>query len=304
MQLADVGVVVVTYASSSTVAATLQALPLAQLAGTVVVDNDSPDDTVAVVEGLALPNLRVVRQANTGFGAGCNRGAAELPAAASLVLFLNPDAVLLADDLERLVAYLRDRERCAVVGPLVRHGGEPSYSAGRLATLATEVRPLLPAPLSSLGPKRRLPPSYAVSGRVGYVEGACFLVRRQALLEARGFDEGYFLYFEEMDLAQRLGRLGWEVHLCAEAQVEHAIGVSRTVLPLEGRPHLVRSSVRYLARWRGLTAARTWVAAARVSWALRERTGRLGAEDRQAAVAAAREALSHASSPPGRAAAG
>lgn len=298
--LSDVGVVVVTYASASTIRSTLEALPLDRLAGLVVVDNASPDDTVAAVEGMRLPGVRLVQQANTGFGAGCNRGASELPAQAELVLFLNPDAVLAGEDLERLVAYLRQRPACAVVGPRVRHGGEPSYSAGRLATLATEVRPLLPDPLSRIGPRRRLPPAHSTSGPVGYVEGACFLVRREVLQRLGGFDEEYFLYFEELDLAQRVARSGLEVHLCAEAAVEHTIGVSRELLPMSGRPHLVASSVRYLARWQGPRAARAYVRVARASWALRSWTGRLDAEERRAAVQAAREALSHAPSPAAR----
>ena len=288
--LSDVGVVVVTYASATTVLDTLRALPLDRLGGVVVVDNDSPDATVEVVTGARLPGVRLVRQPNAGFGAGCNRGVAELPDVAS-VLFLNPDAVLSTADLETLVTYLDDRPRCAVVGPRVRSGGEPSYSAGRLATLATELRPLLPHPLSAVGPHRRLPPDYDRSGPVGYVEGACFLVRRDALVAVGGFDERYFLYFEEMDLGRRLARAGWEVHLCADAVVDHAIGVSRAELPFAGRPHLVRSCVRYLADWEGRRAARAWVTAARASWALRERLGRLPAEERRAGEAAALEAL-------------
>ena len=289
----DVGVVVVTYASASTVAGTVTALPIARLADLVVVDNDSPDDTVRVVEALGV---RVVQQHNAGFGGGCNRGVAELSPAAELVLFLNPDAVLQEADLVRLVEHLRAHPRCAVVGPRVVHAGEPSYSAGSLATLTSELRPLLPAPLSGLWASRRLPVTHAVTGPVGYVEGACFLVRRQVLADVGGFDERYFLYFEEMDLGRRLAEAGHEVHLCADAVVEHEIGVSRVGLPFAGHPHLVRSCVRYLARWRGRGAARTWVLAARLSWALRERVGRLDSGERRAASQAARDglrALSH-----------
>ena len=291
MQLADVGVVVVTHASATTVAAALRALPLGELAGTVVVDNASPDGTAELVEALGLPGVLVVRQANTGFGAGCDRGVRELPGAPPLVLFLNPDAVLAEPDLRLLAQWLADHPSCAVVGPRVFTGGQPSWSAGSLATLRSELRPLLPEALSRLGRPRRLPPEHAVSGPVGYVEGACFLVRRSALEHVGGMDGSYFLYFEEMDLAQRLRRHGWQVHLCAEARVEHAIGVSREVLPFAGRPHLVASCVRYLARWEGSAAARTWVLAARASWALRVRTGRLDPADARAAARAARGVL-------------
>jgi GT2 family glycosyltransferase len=132
---------------------------------------------------------------------------------------------------------------------------------------------------------------------VGYVEGACFLVRRDVLADVGGFDEGYFLYAEELELGQRLARAGWEVHLCASATVEHAMGASTATVEHGGSPHLVRSMVRYLRRWHGERAARTWVRVATASWALRARTGRLPRAEAAALAAAADEALRHAPPP-------
>jgi len=286
--LSRVGVVVVTYGSTATVQATLAALPRERLGDVVVVDNDSPDSTVGVVRATGT---RVVEQDNLGFGAGNNRGAQELDT--ELLLFLNPDAVLAEPDLERLVEHLDAHERCAVVGPRITSGGRPTYACGRLPTLATELRPLLPSPLSKVGPRRRTLPGTERSGPVGYVEGACFLVRREPFEKAGGFDPGYFLYFEEQEIAQRLRRGGWEVHLCAEAVVEHAIGASTSGIEHGGSPHLVRSEIRYLRRWHGEAAARVWVRAARASWALRRWTGRLDPELHIALRDAAREALRH-----------
>ncbi|MGZ6793432.1 MAG: glycosyltransferase family 2 protein, partial [Mycobacteriales bacterium] len=113
-----------------------------------------------------------------------------------------------------------------------------------------------------------------------------------------GFDEGYFLYAEELELGQRLHRRGWEVHLCAEAVVEHAMGASTAGTAHGGGGHKVTSLVRYLRRWHGERAARTWVRAACASWALRARTGRLDPEQARALRAAARAALSHPAPPP------
>jgi len=291
--LARVGVVVVAYASAGTLPATLGTLPKERLAGVVVVDNASPDNSAEVAR---QHGATVVCQPNLGFGAGNNRGVRELDA--ELVLFLNPDAVLQDADLERLVAHLDAHPRCAVVGPRVASGGEPTYASGDLPTLATELRPLLPHPLSRLGPRRRHAPGHERTGPVGYVEGACFLVRRAALEEVGGFDEGYFLYWEEAELAQRLRRRGLQVHLCAEAVVEHAMGASTAGIAHGGSTHAVRSQIRYLRRWHGDRAARTWALAARASWALRARTGRLDRDRAQALRAAARDELRHAGPPP------
>jgi GT2 family glycosyltransferase len=290
--LERVGVVVVTYRSASTVGRTIDALPREELGGLVVVDNASPDDTVEVVRATGA---HLVQQENLGFGAGNNRGAAELRT--ELVLFLNPDAVIQRADLERLVAYLDDHPTCAVVGPRVVSAGHPTYSAGRLPSLATELRPLLPHPLSLLGPRGRVEPGQERSGPVGYVEGACFLVRREALLAVGGFDPGYFLYCEEIELSQRLRRRGLEVHLCAEAVVEHAMGVSTASTEHGGSPHLVASKIRYLRRWHGERTARAWAAAARASWWLRERAGRVDPDQVRALRTALAAAL--AAPPPG-----
>ncbi len=286
MGLERVGVVLVAYASAATLPATLDALPIDELGAVVVVDNGSPDDSAGVARA---HGATVVRQDNLGFGAGNNRGNAELRT--ELALFLNPDAVLARADLLALVAHLDAHPACAVVGPLVRSGGVPTYAAGRLDSFATEVRPLLPAPLSSVGPRRRYPPSYAVTGPVGYVEGACFLVRREALARVGGFDERYFLYFEELDLARRLAEVGLEVHLCAEAVVEHAMGASTAQIEHGGGSHLVASHVTYLRRWHGDRRARLWLACARASWALRARTGRLDPARAAALRAAGESAL-------------
>lgn len=288
-----VGVVVVAYRSAATLPATLAALPLSRIGALVVVDNSSPDESGEVARRYGA---HVVHQPNLGFGAGNNRGVAEL--STELVLFLNPDAVLAAPDLERLVHHLDTHPRCAVVGPRVTSGGVPTYASGDLPTLASELRPLLPSPLSRLGPRRRHPPGRERTGPVGYVEGACFLVRRTALDRVGGFDEGYFLYWEEAELAQRLRRVGLEVHLCADSTVEHAMGVSTASTEHGGSTHAAASQIRYLRRWHGEASARTWAAAARVSWALRARTARLEPRHAAALRDAAREALSH-DPPPG-----
>lgn len=292
-ELARVGVVVVSYTSAATLPATLGALPRERLAGLVVVDNASPDASADVARRYGAT---VVEQPNLGFGAGNNRGVRELES--ELVLFLNPDAVLRPDDLEVLVAYLNGHPRCAVVGPRVTSRGVPTYSSGELPTLASELRPLLPDPLSRLGPRRRHASGRERSGQVGYVEGACFLVRRDALDAVGGFDEGYFLYWEEAELAQRLRRHHLEVHLCPEATVEHAMGASTAGIEHGGSTHGVASTIRYLRRWHGESVARTWVLAARASWALRTRTGRLDHETAAALSSAARAALRHAPPPP------
>jgi GT2 family glycosyltransferase len=223
-----------------------------------------------------VPGVQVLRlDDNRGFGGGCNAGVTAL-GDVELVLFLNPDAVIEPDQLLRLVDHLDRQQRCALVAPRLYRNGEPLSSAGRDAGLATELRTVVPTFASRWLPERRLAPSYSVTGPVAYVEGACFLVRAAVLEQVGGFDEQFFLFFEELDLARRLRRQGWTVDLVAAARAEHLSAVSRKTLADGGRSHLLRSTVLYLQR-RGHGRATTYVVIARVCWSLRARLGGLDA---------------------------
>jgi N-acetylglucosaminyl-diphospho-decaprenol L-rhamnosyltransferase len=280
--LGAVGVVIVSYRSANVIEDALRPLPVERLAEVVVVDNASPDDTTAVVRALDVPGIRLlVLDENVGFGAGNNHGVAALAVRAELVLLLNPDASIAPAALEQLVAYLDANPRCAVVAPQLLQAGTPIYSAGRDATLVTELRALLPKEIGWVLPQKRLEPERTRTGPVGYVEGACMLVRRDALTAIGGFDERYFLYFEELDIAHALRAKGWTVDLCREVTADHRVATATGQLPLAGRPVLIGSTVAYLRKWKGERAARLYAVAARLSWRMRVLTRDLEREAEQ-----------------------
>ena len=289
--LSRVGVVTVTYASASTIADCLTALPTGALGAVVVVDNSSPDGTVAVVESLALPGVTLVRRPNLGFGAGNNAGVAALPPAVEHVLFLNPDAVIAPRDVERLAAYLDAHPSVAMVAPRLYKGGAPIHSAGRTPTPLTEIKPLLPRALGRWLTDRRLDPSYDVTGEVGAVEGACMMARRSMLEAVGGFDERFFLFFEELDLARRFRERGWSVHLVADAAAEHLVAASRSTTSHGARPESVRSQAKFFTKWGDSAVLAVWPRVARASWWLRSRLGKLPREERAALREALRDGL-------------
>jgi N-acetylglucosaminyl-diphospho-decaprenol L-rhamnosyltransferase len=270
-----VAAVIVTHNSSSTIEATLQSVARLDLVEVVVVDNASTDDTVATVEAATPDGGRLVRQDNLGFGAGNNRGVRELRSDARLVLFLNPDAQIEPLDLTTLVDYLVKHPRVAMVGPRMRRGAEEMHSAGRDATVLTEIRTLLRDPVRRIFPDRQSRLGAQPSGAVGYVLGACMLVRRDALAEIGGFDERFFLFFEELDVGNRLRRAGWEVHHVAEASAHHELSASRRTLPGGAHEHYWASTWLYLRTWRGRRSAAVWAAAARATWWARHAGGRI-----------------------------
>ena len=271
--LGAVGVVIVTYQSAPTIRAALASLPIESLAAVVVVDNASSDPSRNIVRGHLGVTL-IENPSNVGFGAACNIGVRALPDHARFVLFLNPDAAIEWPSLLRLARHLERHSGCAIAGPRLFRDGEALTSAGRRATLRSELRIVAPAPVQRRVAPRRYPPEYNEPGPVGYVEGACFLVRRTALEAIGGFDERYFLFYEELDLARRLEAQRWTVELCPEATADHLGAASRRSLADAARSYLVSSAATYLRAWHGPMAARLFMATDALTRTIRARRQR------------------------------
>lgn len=270
-----VAAVIVTHNSSSTIAATLQSAARLNLAQVIVVDNASTDATLDVIESAKPAGAQLVQQDNLGFGAGNNRGAREVRADVAYVLFLNPDASIDQESLDPMVDYLDRHAEVAMVGPRVHRGSDELHSVGSAATLWTEMRTLFPPPISRAFPDRRRRPGSERTGPAGYVLGACMLIRRKALDAIGGFDEGFFLFFEELDVANRLRAAGWQVHHVAESSAAHEVSTSRKAVTGGAQEHYWASTWRYLRLYRGPRAAAAWAAVARLTWWVRLRTGRI-----------------------------
>ncbi len=183
----------------------------------VVVDNGSEDDSVAAAKR-ALPQARVVALAeNLGFGAANNRGVAA--ARTPHVLLLNPDCELLPSDIAQLWAVAQADERVGLVGPqLMRDAQHPELNYRMGLTDWPGRGPGAAGPLC-----------------VGFVCGAVMLLRVQAFLSVGGFDERFFLYYEDDDLCLRLRRAGHVLQIAPEVRVMHrSRGSVRTRRPSRG----------------------------------------------------------------------
>jgi N-acetylglucosaminyl-diphospho-decaprenol L-rhamnosyltransferase len=212
-----------------------------------VVDNASPDDSLAVLSDLPV---RALRQAsNGGFAVGCNRGAAE--GGAPWILFLNPDATIAPDDV-RTLAEASTRDRAAIVGPRVLNAdGRLAWSQRRFSRLRSTWSQALF--LHRIAPKAawsdelvRDPERYGAPGDVEWLSGACLLVHRDVYESLEGFDERYFLYCEDMDLCTRVWSAGHVVRFEPRAVARHIGGASSG--QGETLPLVARSRVRYARR--------------------------------------------------------
>ncbi|MFI7007327.1 sugar transferase [Streptomyces sp. NPDC050145] len=196
----------------------------------VVVDNASTDGSASGLDVPGLPLKVIANTRNRGFAAACNQGAALC--GSDHVLFLNPDTRLFPDTLRIVGEFLHTptAERFGIVGVRnVDEQGRPGVSCSRFPSLRGFVGMMtgLDLVLPALFPPRHLRPSETVrSGPVDQVIGAFFLVRRSLLDALEGFDERYFLYYEEVDLALRARRRGRPSYFLNDARVFHAENVS------------------------------------------------------------------------------
>jgi N-acetylglucosaminyl-diphospho-decaprenol L-rhamnosyltransferase len=187
----------------------------------VVVVANLPGSVTTVPEGVrVLENERP-----RGYAANANAGIAE--AAGDAVLLANPDAVARPGAVAALAAFMSSRPRCGIAGPkLVFPDGawQPSRRAfptvrGTLVR-RTPLR-LLYRPTERQRAHYLLDEQPAEPTEADWMLGAFLLLRREMLTELGGFDEGYRLYCEDIDLCYRAARAGWERWYVPEAVVEH-----------------------------------------------------------------------------------
>ncbi len=217
------------------------------LGSTVVVDNASPGSVPAPLAA-AFPQVRFVRaERNLGFAAGANLGWRAQPA--PFHLLLNPDAWLQAGALDAMLACMTAAPQAAVVAPRLENpDGTLQYSCRRFPTLAAVL--LRGLRLDGLWPQpvdRYLMRDWDHGQRrpIDWAIGACLLLRQQAVQAVGGFDESFFLYYEDADLCRRLQQAGWQVWYEPGARVRHLHRrASATLWP--GRP--ARAHARSLVR--------------------------------------------------------
>jgi GT2 family glycosyltransferase len=247
----DIDVIVVAYNSRQTLRACVEPLTRLPWVDMIVVDNASPDDSVAVVED--LPARIIHARHNGGFAYGCNIGIRA--GSAEFVLLLNPDATIDEVSLAVLVDALREDAALAGVGPrTIDEDGRLLYTQRRFPRLRSTFSQGLflhrAAPLAAWSDEVvRDPTAYERPGRPEWVSGCCVLLRREAIASVGGLDEGFFLYSEETDLFRRLADAGWHTGFEPRAQARHAGHGSASANATE--PIRAASHVRYARKHHG-----------------------------------------------------
>ena len=186
----------------------------------VIVDNDSQDGSVEMLREMQKkhPQIKLaLNKINTGFGKANNQGVKL--ASSEYVLLLNSDTVVLDNAVEILLNFLTENE------------GKMHFLGGKLLNMDM-------TPQASSGPFYSLPVIFGAlflrgdywnltryspnsTKQVDWVSGACILTKKEYFTKLKGFDEGIFMYMEEIDLLHRARKQGFKVYFYPEARFIH-----------------------------------------------------------------------------------
>lgn len=227
--VAEVDVVVVTYQPGETLAGFLDSLAQATGATTAVVmaDNGSTDGTPeaarAAGRGVLLPT-----GANLGYGGAANRGASL--GSHDWLVVANPDLQWGPGSLDELLSAAARWPDAGAVGPMIVSPDGSLYPSAR--ALPSLGRGVGHAVFGWVWPSNPWTRAYRqerdepAERETGWLSGSCLLLRRSAFEAVGGFDDGYFMFFEDLDLCERLAEAGWSSVYAPSARVVHEGGAS------------------------------------------------------------------------------
>lgn len=235
-----VAIVIVTWNSAADIAECLK--PLADLPAnweTFVVDNDSADETVALVE-TEFPRVRLIKNTeNAGFAVACNQIVRQ--SSSEFVLFLNPDTRCTAESLMRALAIAESSKTTGVLGVrLLNDDGSLQRSCN---FFPTPLKSLVDAfGLYRIFSRKRLEAMFAdeffdhqTERTVDWLMGAFLLCRRVCLERTGGIPEDYFMFGEDIDFCWQAWRAGFEVRFTPEVSIVHSQNKSAGQKPSEWR---------------------------------------------------------------------
>ncbi|MFA7420479.1 MAG: glycosyltransferase family 2 protein [Melioribacteraceae bacterium] len=194
----------------------------------VIVDNASTDNSLADVEDIDLPVKIIRNKTNVGFGKACNTGVWSCNS--EYLLILNPDTRLFSNSIDPVIQFMqrKENEEIGMVGvQIIDEDGNISRNCARFPTPLVIIYRAFG--LDRLFPKIFLTHfmtewDHKSSRVVDQIMGSFIVLRRDLFEKLKGYDDDFFVYYEDLDLAYRGLKLGYKNYYLAEAQVYHKGG--------------------------------------------------------------------------------
>jgi N-acetylglucosaminyl-diphospho-decaprenol L-rhamnosyltransferase len=223
----------------------------------IIVDNNSSDGSVEMVQKDFAGAILLANKENLGFGNANNQ--AFTISRGKYLLLLNPDTVIVAHAVDRMLEITEAHPDIGALGCCLLNadGSFQRWTGGSAPNLRNVMCHFLLGykilPAAILPRPIYLEHEPAQDVQVGWVSGACMLLRREALRETI-FDESFFLYGEDLDLCERLIRNGWRVVYTPRARIVHLEGRSLQGQSPEIQATKVRAMREVFAKGRGRPA--------------------------------------------------
>jgi GT2 family glycosyltransferase len=230
----------------------------------IVVDNASGDDSVELITAAIAKNhwehwAKVLpSDTNGGFSAGNNIGIKAVEADAYLLL--NSDTIVRPDAINSLLKALESYPEAGLISPRLEWPDEtPQISCFRYHSPLSElINSAATGPVTQLLKKYDVPiPVSDVPFEPEWTSFACVLIRREVIEQVGLMDEGYFMYYDDVDYCRQARNAGWKILHWPEARVVHLRGGSGSVKSevaarKRPRPYLYASRSRYFAKFYGV----------------------------------------------------
>lgn len=218
----SISVIIVTFNNAKTILDCLNSID--EGVEIIIVDNNSSDATVSIISKAYDQKIKLIQNSsNLGFGKAVNIGTRE--AWGEYLCFLNPDARFKSKKgVQDLVKVLEDHPDYGLIGPkLLYLNGEPRKTAKNLPTLAQAFKEYV---LGIGNSYDFYTPVKKGLAQVESVVGACMVLKKSLFDRIKGFDERFFMYYEDIDLCRKIRLKGLKIGYFSEIEVEHIEGVS------------------------------------------------------------------------------
>lgn len=247
----DFSLIVVNYRSGRYLAGALESLWRVEDAHqleVIVVNNDPDESKLLVYLNRTFPFCLLESGSNLGFGGGSNLGARA--ARGRIIGFINPDTLWGEAKLDGVLRMFEADHSLGALGLLLTgsDGQSERWSYGSEPTLARLLRNNL-VPFPDYWSESRGGGLQETLRNVDWVSGGALFVRRDVFVSIGGYDEGFFLYFEDVDLCRRIRQRGYAVKLAPSLSVFHFGGKSHPSSEVQKR-HFFVSQDRYFAKHR------------------------------------------------------
>lgn len=222
----DISIIIVTYNNKKTIKSCIDSvLKYTPGCEIIVVDNASKDNTVKLVKRYKQKVMVVKSNTNLGFSKGNNLGVRYTTC--EYLVFLNPDTeVEEKEAFTKMKDVLEKNKNFGLIGPrFVYPDGSSQYTVRNMPTISAAFKQYI---LKVKGAYDFYDPNCVDLCEVESVVGACMIIKKDIFLKVGGFDEKYFLYYEDLDLCRKIRENGLKIGYLPSVNIKHILGASGT----------------------------------------------------------------------------